>query len=201
MSEKPSKEDLKGKRITNMRKKDDKIFKAATALFAKKGFDTTKMSEVAKKAGVAVGTIYLRYPNKHALLKGVLESYENKFVHAMTNPEIHTDPYPQRFENIFGAILETAANSPELPAVMQLAYHVQIEDWIPGEMVKGAIKTIIAESQEKGDLRQDVSPIHVAAISHGMVEGVMRQMMLTKDDDIKSYVKTLVDVQKSWLMP
>ena len=57
-------EDLNDKK--NNRRTD--IFKAAIKIFAQKGFHETKISDIAKEAKVADGTIYLYFENKNDLL-------------------------------------------------------------------------------------------------------------------------------------
>lgn len=57
-----------------MIKREDKkqlILEAASNLFSTQGFFNTVMKEVAEKAGVAVGTIYIYYQNKEELLDGI----------------------------------------------------------------------------------------------------------------------------------
>lgn len=49
------------------------LLDAALALFAEKGFAATRSEEVAARAGVAKGTLYLYYPSKEELLKAVIE--------------------------------------------------------------------------------------------------------------------------------
>jgi AcrR family transcriptional regulator len=49
------------------------ILDAATRVFAAKGFDRATIRDVARRAGVADGTIYNYFPNKTALLLGILD--------------------------------------------------------------------------------------------------------------------------------
>ena len=48
------------------------LLDAALALFAEKGFAATRSEEVAARAGVSKGTLYLYYPSKEELLKAVI---------------------------------------------------------------------------------------------------------------------------------
>jgi AcrR family transcriptional regulator len=48
------------------------IIDAALGLFARKGFDATRMDDVARAAGLSKGTIYLYFPDKTALLKAII---------------------------------------------------------------------------------------------------------------------------------
>jgi AcrR family transcriptional regulator len=48
------------------------IAAAALACFAERGFAATRLEEVAKRAGVTKGTLYLYFPNKEELFKAVV---------------------------------------------------------------------------------------------------------------------------------
>ncbi len=48
------------------------LLDAALALFAEKGFAATKSEQVAARAGVSKGTLYLYYPSKEELFKAVV---------------------------------------------------------------------------------------------------------------------------------
>lgn len=49
------------------------ILEAALDLFAEKGFAATKLTEVAKRAGVSKGTVYLYYESKQALFQALVK--------------------------------------------------------------------------------------------------------------------------------
>src|SRR3954467_8061748 len=53
--------------------KRDRILSAAERIFARHGFFAAKVSDVAKEAGVADGTIYLYFKNKDDLLISLFE--------------------------------------------------------------------------------------------------------------------------------
>src|SRR5512138_1676972 len=48
------------------------LLQAALELFVEKGFAATRSEEVAARAGVSKGTLYLYYPSKEDLLKAVV---------------------------------------------------------------------------------------------------------------------------------
>jgi len=57
------------------RRKEDRpaeLIAAALAVFVERGFSATKLEDVAKKAGVSKGTVYLYYDSKEALFKAVV---------------------------------------------------------------------------------------------------------------------------------
>ncbi|HEU4458089.1 MAG TPA: TetR/AcrR family transcriptional regulator [Methylibium sp.] len=60
---------------TRQRRKDarpQELLDAALELFVEKGFAATRSEEVAARAGVSKGTLYLYYPSKEELLKAVI---------------------------------------------------------------------------------------------------------------------------------
>jgi AcrR family transcriptional regulator len=54
--------------------RQDHILKAALAVFSEHGFAATRLEDVAHRAGVAKGTLYLYFPDKEALFERVLQS-------------------------------------------------------------------------------------------------------------------------------
>src|SRR5262245_33416574 len=51
------------------------LLDAALMLFVEKGFAATRAEEVAQRAGVSKGTLYLYYPSKEELLKAVIREH------------------------------------------------------------------------------------------------------------------------------
>ena len=49
------------------------LLEAALCLFVEKGFAATRLEDVAARAGVSKGTLYLYYENKDALFKAVIQ--------------------------------------------------------------------------------------------------------------------------------
>lgn len=51
----------------------DEILDAALDLFVEKGFDRTKVEEIARRAGVSKGAVYLYFPSKDAVIEALVE--------------------------------------------------------------------------------------------------------------------------------
>jgi len=70
------------KNITNHIKntKYKQIMRAAIKTFAKKGFYNTRISDIAKEANVADGTIYLYFKNKDTLLVSLFEESMDQII-------------------------------------------------------------------------------------------------------------------------
>ena len=85
--------------------KKEAIFKAALALLTEQGFYATPMSQLAKKANVAAGTIYHYFSSKEELIIS-LRSEINLEIGAVlkNNVDLNSDPKTRFYEywiNIF----------------------------------------------------------------------------------------------------
>lgn len=80
------------------------LLEAALALFVEKGFAATRMEEVAARAGVSKGTVFLYFPSKVDLFKAVVrESISGRFEQWATEH--------QNFEGSSAELLQRAVRS------------------------------------------------------------------------------------------
>jgi AcrR family transcriptional regulator len=70
----PATHDTRAPRTRNRRKeaRPGELLEAALDLFVEKGFAATRVEEVAARAGVSKGTLFLYFPSKEELLKAVV---------------------------------------------------------------------------------------------------------------------------------
>ncbi len=61
------------RRLTSRELKHEKILRAATEVFANKGYFAARMTDVAKQAEVADGTLYLYFEGKEHLLLSIFD--------------------------------------------------------------------------------------------------------------------------------
>lgn len=180
--------------------KSSAIIAAARTHFATRGFESTKLSDVAKDAGVAVGTIYLRYKSKAELLSGVLSEVELTFCKAMDTDDIWASPFPIRFTLIAKAVLETARSQSDLPALVALSAFAEQTDQYNKRAMISTIQSHVQNGIETGELRPNVDPQLVAYMAHGVVEGAMRELMANPDRSPQETVESISDTFSSWLL-
>lgn len=77
------------------RDKREAIIEAARTLFAKQGYEETTIAEIARAAGVGVGTVYLYFENKRRILVEVSVSVTVDLAGVMQSPELLTMPVRQ----------------------------------------------------------------------------------------------------------
>ncbi|HEX6239793.1 MAG TPA: TetR/AcrR family transcriptional regulator [Polyangiales bacterium] len=78
------------------------LLDAALELFVEKGFAATRAEEVAQRAGVSKGTLYLYYPSKEDLLKAVIEHRVSSEIAAgAAAAEKHRGPVADLLREVF----------------------------------------------------------------------------------------------------
>ena len=159
--------------------KHNKIIVSATKVFAKKGFFNARISDIAKEAKVAGGTIYLYFNNKFDILISVLEEEIGKIIDQIEKAiEQETDP----------AKMMTIFIEKHLSAMKQnknLAEVIHIELRQSDRLVKeyrntsfkqyiDVISTIIKKGQEAGIYRTDILPDIAKRAFFGALDEVSR---------------------------
>ena len=96
------------------------ILAAALALFSEKGFSSSRMEDVAARAGVSKGAIYLYFPDKFALLKALVQqaiggqiSLAEQLVDRLDGP---VAPLIAQLVRMFALRVETT----DLPSIIKL---------------------------------------------------------------------------------
>ncbi|AIE61621.1 TetR/AcrR family transcriptional regulator [Bacillus methanolicus] len=91
--------------------KQKKIIIAAIESFSEKGYAATSTSEIAKKAGVAEGTIFRHYKTKKDLLVSIVAPMIAKFIAPFVIKDLYKvlDQQFERFEDFLKAMIENRA--------------------------------------------------------------------------------------------
>ncbi|MEL6947541.1 MAG: TetR/AcrR family transcriptional regulator [Pseudomonadota bacterium] len=189
-------------------RKTDAILDAAKEHFAVHGFEATKLSAIAKDAGVAVGTIYLRHTGKAQLLSAVLERAERGFSQAMDREDIWDTSFPQRFHAIILAIFEAASREEHLPRLMALSSYAanavtpdKSDKSMPEKSnVLGGIEAHLKDGMARKELRSDIDVALAARMAHGLVEGAMRAMMADPARDPADVITETANAATLWLV-
>ncbi|WP_456384624.1 TetR/AcrR family transcriptional regulator [Desulfolithobacter sp.] len=143
--------------------KHGKIIRAATKVFAKKGFFNARISDIAKEAKVADGTIYLYFNNKFDILISVFEQEIGRLVDQMTGLLAKEDD-PRRMLEIF-----ITKHLTEMKKNRNLAEVIQIELRQTNKLIRdyrnnkfseyvNIVSSIIKKGQEENVFRQDILP-------------------------------------------
>lgn len=69
-----------------MEDKKTKIYDCGKEIFSNKGFKDTNVSDITKKAGIAIGTFYNYYPSKEKLFMDIFLEENAKLKKTVWNP-------------------------------------------------------------------------------------------------------------------
>jgi TetR/AcrR family transcriptional regulator, repressor of fatR-cypB operon len=88
------------------------IFQAALELISEKGFHGAPMAELAKKAGVSAGTIYLYFESKEILITELYQELENKIMTTVQEDYPFDRPIREQFLFLISKLVHHFINNP-----------------------------------------------------------------------------------------
>ncbi len=157
------------------------ICAAALEVFAEKGFAAAKLDEIARRAGVSKGTLYLYFEDKEDLFRAVVRSAIAPNIEAVTSTISSSDaPFPDVVRMFLCAFAEREArlpigavakmvvgesrNFPELARV----WHDEV-----ASKAIGAIAGFVERAQQRGEVRPGDPRLHAFSLMGPMVLGAL----------------------------
>lgn len=182
------------------------ILEAALACFAEKGFAATRMEDVADRAGVTKGTIYLYFENKEAVFKALVrESIGARVKETLENIRTFQGPSRDLLRMVLttiGAFMQTSdravlpkiivAEAGNFPELLRF-YREEIID-------KGlsAMSSVIARGIERGEFRalvpEDVARLCIAPILLAAIWRTTFAQFDATPHDYQGFLQTHLDV-------
>lgn len=98
--------------------KKEAIRKAAIKVMAKEGFYNTKMQSIADEAGIAIGTVYLYFKSKEAILDYIFKIEYEKRLEFIENLKNSNMPFLQQLINFLTFHLCNLINYPDAAKVL-----------------------------------------------------------------------------------
>lgn len=189
--------------IKTRNKQNDKyqrILEAAVKVFAEQGFFQSTISQIAKVAGVADGTIYLYFKNKDDILVQIF-AYKTKQVFEGFREEVDRVEDPvEKLRNLVRRHLEEFQKDRNMAIVYQSETHQtsrRAEEQIR-EMSKlylDLISEIVEQGQEDGCIRKDLYLGLVRRFIIGAVDEVINTWLHSDTKyDLISMADPLVDL-------
>lgn len=97
------------KKMENLTEKQKKVLQASLELFASQGFEATTSQQIAKRAGVSVGSVYHTFPTKQAILVAVLAPIFEGTMDTVAN-QFNDNTFGKGFESVEELVKVTIAN-------------------------------------------------------------------------------------------
>src|SRR3989338_4430052 len=165
--------------------KSARIIEAATKVFARKGFYNATISDVARAAEVAEGTIYLYFKNKDDLLISIFEHSMDFFIQeAHREMEGIGDP-KERLKKFLALHLKLVQKNPDLAQVLQIELRQSskfMKEYQGGKFSDylNVVRAILEEGQAKGVFRKDLEPRILRRAIFGAVDEMALEWLLMK---------------------
>ncbi len=141
------------------RRNRERILDAARAVFAESGLDA-QMEDLARRAGVGVGTVYRHFPTKEALVDALVEDYFAQLDAEARQALEVADPW----EAFAGYIWRAAELLGHNRALVQVTADGQMREGAERQGLHETIGRLIERAQRAGVLRPDVGSDDVPMI-------------------------------------
>ena len=188
------------------RRKEDRpheITAAAFDAFAENGYSATRVEEVAKRAGVSKGLMYLYFKTKEELFKAVIKSVVIRRVDALIDAVDSTELSSEAF--IRGPLANFMKQVPGSPVAIVIRLliaegqrHPDLADYYHEHVVSKGLTTITAFIQ-RGIARGEFRPTPVTELPHLFLAPVMlsivwRILFSQQDLDTDKLIDTQLDL-------
>ncbi len=147
-------------RMTKKQEKKRKaIIEAAIETFAKKGFHRAKISEIAKQARVADGTVYLYFKNKDELLMKAFEHLFEDKLKSITTRVNQEDSPAARLDKFFDLHIELFTENPHIAKFMAVElrqspeFYERYPDYWPLQGYLNFLQKLCDDAVEAGVIR------------------------------------------------
>ena len=164
--------------------KHQKIIQAAINVFARKGFFNARISDIAKEAQVADGTIYLYFNNKFDILISLFEDEIGKLI-LQIKQLLEKEHDPRRMLEVFALNhLQLVQEKRELAEVLQMELRQSnkfIKEYRNTKFIEylDIISAIIRKGQSAGLFRKDILPGVAKRAFFGALDEMSRLWVLS----------------------
>jgi len=186
-----------------------RILRAAQKLFARKGFDATTTKDLARKAGVAEGTIFRYFPSKKTIL---IELATDGWVEILTDllTELSEMANDRAVAQVMRRRMLHINQNVDLMRVcfFEAQFHPELRDRIQSEVIakmNEVAEAFVETAMQRGVYRK-MNPKIVARVFVGMfaIAGFSQDTMLEGDTDpqaMKEMAEGLADIFLNGVLP
>jgi AcrR family transcriptional regulator len=136
----------------------EQLLRAAAAVFARQGYDGTKIMDIVRESGLSTGAVYGRFRSKNDLLREAIVTHSARAARVGPDPDRVADLITLVATHTGGALSDaeavrleayvTARREPEVAAALDESYRVFSERMVP----------LVAEARVDGTVADDVDP-------------------------------------------
>jgi TetR/AcrR family fatty acid metabolism transcriptional regulator len=165
--------------------KRDLILRAATRVFARRGYFNAQVADLAREAGVAAGTVYLYFRSKDDLLASIFERVMREARAEARAALKGIDDPVDRLRALARLHLDRLGRDRDLAVVFQveLRQSTKFMERLSSTHLReylGLIRDTIAEAQARGLVRRQVNPMLAAKVVFGALDEMATNWILSK---------------------
>lgn len=166
--------------------KREAILRAATKVFARRGYFNSKVADVAKEAGIADGTVYLYFKSKDEILHSIFDRAMAEFI-AEGKKELAEIENPQdKLRRIAELHLEKLGADRDMAIVFQVELRGStkfMQEFSAAGFAEylDIIQQTFIEGQRTGIFYKDLKPIVCAKILYGALDEMVTNWILSNN--------------------
>ena len=176
-------------------------------VFARKGYHTCRVGDIAEEAGVAHGLLYHYFSSKEEVLETIFRETWTELLAAMKDVEESGEPAPEQLRQVAKILLRSWRRDPNLVRVLvrevARSPHLQRQVDEIGQAF-AALERIVARGQAEGSFRAELDPRLASWIFYGALEEILTGWVLGQlpdgDEEVARAERAIIDVICSGLL-
>jgi len=179
---------------------------AAVRVFARKGFHTCRVGDIAEEAGVAHGLLYHYFASKDELLEIVFRETWAELLGAIRVVEDSGEPAREQLRQVAAIMLRSWRRDPDLIRVLvrEIGRSPELQRRIDAlRQVFDAVARIVERGQAAGEFRSELDPRLASFVFYGALEAILTGWVLGQlrdgDEDVALAEQALVEIVCSGL--
>lgn len=180
--------------------KYQRILDAAVSVFAEKGFHVSRVADIADRAGVADGTVYLYFKNKEEILTTAINTAFDTFVRNARTELAELSSPDDKLRRLAYLHLKALGSNRDMAVVFQMELRQSVRfvaAFSHERLVEyfGLVREAIREGQRLGTFRTDVSEKIAANCFFGAMDEMVTSWVLAQHDyPLEGAAKPLADI-------
>jgi AcrR family transcriptional regulator len=194
--------DRRSRRSAELR---ERLFHAALALFAKKGFAETTVEDITNAADVGKGTFFNYFPSKDHILLAFGEMQYAKLKSAVDEARRTTTPMPVFLRSLGARMAEEPTRNPDVLRALLQAFlsSTPVREGMLDlqRRVLALHAEMIQLGQQRGEIRGDLPPLQIAKVFRQAIFGTLLLWSLDGDGTLLSRMEAAFEVLWQGLTP
>jgi len=186
-------------RVSNTHDRRAQILRAAVTVFGERGYNQATISDIARKAGIAHGTVYLYFRSKFEIFQALLGWFTERLTSALGDPNAQElSPLQEDLLHLFERALSSCAQYPRLASVCVHEANAATLGAAPGfrqaeDVLGDRFAARICLAVERREIR-DISPEFAAQlVLHLLTFAIERLLTNEMYDQVDVLAKQMTD--------